>query len=122
VEVKVINARSDKDAKLAAEAVGNSLLCKTAWFGNDPNWGRVVAALGYSGAQFSTEKCDIYFDDIPVVKNGGDAGTPENELLDTVKKREFTILCDFNEGDSEYWVWASDVSYEYVKINADYHT
>jgi glutamate N-acetyltransferase/amino-acid N-acetyltransferase len=122
VEVKVINARSDKDAKLAAEAVGHSLLCKTAWFGNDPNWGRVVAALGYSGAQFSTEKCDIYFDDIPVVKNGGDAGTPENELLDTVKKREFTILCDFNEGDSEYWVWASDVSYEYVKINADYHT
>lgn len=122
VEVRVINARSDADAKLAAEAVGNSLLCKTAWFGNDPNWGRVVAALGYSGAKFSDEKCDVYFGNIPVVKNGGDAGTPEEALLDTVRQREFTITCDFHEGNGEYWVWTSDVSYEYVKINADYHT
>lgn len=122
VEIKVINARSIEDAKKAAEAVGNSLLCKTAWFGNDPNWGRVVAALGYSGAQFIPEKCDIFFGDVPVVKNGGDAGTPEADLLSTVKEREFTITCDFNDGDAEYWVWSSDVSYEYVKINADYHT
>ena len=122
VEIKVINARSIEDAKKAAEAVGNSLLCKTAWFGNDPNWGRVVAALGYSGAQFVPEKCDIFFGDVPVVKNGGDAGTPEADLLSTVKEREFTITCDFNDGDAEYWVWSSDVSYEYVKINADYHT
>ncbi len=122
VEVKVINARSKEDARKAAEAVGNSMLCKSAWFGNDPNWGRVVAALGYSGAQFDDAKCDIYFDEIPVVKNGGDAGTPEEALLATVKKAEFTITCDFNEGDAEYWVWASDLTYEYVKINADYHT
>ena len=122
VEIKVVNARSVEDAKKAAEAVGNSLLCKTAWFGNDPNWGRVVAALGYSGAQFVPEKCDIFFGDVPVVKNGGDAGTPEADLLSTVKEREFTITCDFNDGDAEYWVWSSDVSYEYVKINADYHT
>lgn len=122
VEIKVINARSEKDAKLAAEAVGNSALCKTAWFGNDPNWGRVVAALGYSGANFDPQKCDVYFDDIPVVKNGGDAGTPEKDLLPAVKKPEFTITCDFKDGDSEYWIWASDFSYEYVKINADYHT
>ena len=122
VEIKVINARSAEDARKAAEAVGNSLLCKTAWFGNDPNWGRVVAALGYSGAQFDPDKCDIYFGNIPVVKNGGDAGTPESDLLATVKEREFTITCDFNDGDAEYWVWSSDISYEYVKINADYHT
>lgn len=122
VEIKVVNARSVEDAKKAAEAVGNSLLCKTAWFGNDPNWGRVVAALGYSGAQFVPEKCDIFFGTVPVVKNGGDAGTPESDLLATVKEREFTITCDFNDGDAEYWVWSSDVSYEYVKINADYHT
>ena len=122
VEIKVVNARSVEDAKKAAEAVGNSLLCKTAWFGNDPNWGRVVAALGYSGALFDPNKCDIYFGSIPVVKNGGDAGTPESDLLATVKEREFTITCDFNDGDAEYWVWSSDVSYEYVKINADYHT
>ena len=122
VEVKIINARSKEDARKAAEAVGNSLLCKTAWFGNDPNWGRVVAALGYSGAKFDPDKCDIYFGDIPVVKNGGDAGTAEEDLLSTVKEREFTITCDFHDGEDEYWVWASDLSYEYVKINADYHT
>ena len=122
VEVKVVNARSTEDARKAAEAVGNSLLCKTAWFGNDPNWGRVVAALGYSGAKFDAAKCDIYFGEVPVVKDGGDAGTPEEDLLATVKEREFTITCDFKDGDAEYWVWASDLSYEYVKINADYHT
>ena len=122
VEIRVRNARSEADAKLAAEAVGNSVLCKTAWFGNDPNWGRVVAALGYSGAQFDPDKCDVYFGEIPVVKNGGDAGTPEADLLATVKQREFAITCDFHDGDAEYWVWASDISHEYVKINADYHT
>ena len=122
VTIKVVNARTREDAKIAAEAVGNSLLCKTAWFGNDPNWGRVIAALGYSGANFDPDKCDVYFDDIPVVKNGGDAGTPENALLDTVKKSTFTIRCDFHDGTAEYWVWSSDISYEYVKINADYHT
>ena len=122
VEVKIVNARTAEDAKKAAEAVGNSLLCKTAWFGNDPNWGRVVAALGYSGAKFDPDKCDIYFGSVPVVKDGGDAGTPEAELLETVRAREFTITCDFKDGDADYWVWASDVSYEYVKINADYHT
>ena len=122
VTVKVCHARSRNDAKLAAEAVGNSLLCKTAWFGNDPNWGRVVAALGYSGAQFDPGKCDVYFGDKIVVRAGGDSGVPESELLDVVKKSEFVITCDFNDGDEEYWVWSSDISYEYVKINADYHT
>jgi glutamate N-acetyltransferase/amino-acid N-acetyltransferase len=122
VTVNVINARSDADAKLAAEAVANSVLCKTAWFGNDPNWGRVVAALGYSGAEFDPAKCNIYYDETPVVRNGGDAGTPETDLLDVVKKREFAITCDFGEGKGEYWVWSSDLSHEYVTINADYHT
>ena len=122
VEVKIVNARTVEDARKAAEAVGNSLLCKTAWFGNDPNWGRVVAALGYSGAVFDPDKCDIYYGAIPVVRDGGDAGTPEADLLATVTAREFTITCDFKDGDADYWVWASDVSYDYVKINADYHT
>ena len=122
VTVKVVNARSDADAKLAAEAVANSVLCKTAWFGNDPNWGRVVAALGYSGAEFDPAKCNIYYDETPVVRDGGDAGTPESDLLDVVKKREFVITCDFGGGSGEYWVWSSDLSHEYVTINADYHT
>ncbi len=122
VTVEVVNARSDEDARIAAEAVANSLLCKTAWYGNDPNWGRVVAALGYSGARFDPDRCDVFFGSLPVVRNGGDAGTPEEELVEVVKKREFTIRCDFKEGDGSYWVWTSDISHEYVKINADYHT
>ena len=122
VTIEVVNARSVKDARVAAEAVANSLLCKTAWFGNDPNWGRVVAALGYSGADFDPDLCDIYYDGVPVVTDGGDAGTPESDLADIVKKDSFTIRCDFKEGSSDYWVWSSDISYEYVKINADYHT
>ena len=122
VEIKIVNARSVADAKLAAEAIGNSALCKTAWFGNDPNWGRIAAALGYSGAVFDPDKCDISIDGVPVMTQGGDAGTPESVAAEVVKKDEFTIRCDFNDGDSNYWVWSSDVSYEYVKINADYHT
>ena len=122
VTIEVVNAKSVKDARIAAEAVANSLLCKTAWFGNDPNWGRVVAALGYSGAEFDPDLCDIYYDGVPVVTDGGDAGTPEADLADIVKKDSFTIRCDFKEGSSDYWGWSSDISYEYVKINADYHT
>ena len=122
VTVKVVHSRSKENAKLCAEAVANSLLCKTAWFGGDPNWGRVVAALGYSGATFDPDKTDIYYDGMPVGRQGGDAGTPESALCGIVKQREFTVLVDQNEGDAEYWVWTSDISYEYVKINADYHT
>ena len=122
VTIEVVNARSVEDAKMAAESVANSLLCKTAWFGNDPNWGRIAAALGYSGAVFDPDKCDIAIDGVPVMTQGGDAGTPESVAAEVVKKDEFTIRCNFNDGDSNYWVWSSDVSYEYVKINADYHT
>ena len=122
VTIEVVNARSVEDAKKAAESVANSLLCKTAWFGNDPNWGRIAAALGYSGAVFDPDKCDISIDGVPVMTQGGDAGTPESVAAEVVKKDEFTIRCNFNDGDSNYWVWSSDVSYEYVKINADYHT
>jgi len=122
VTIEVKHARSREDAVLAAEAVANSVLCKTAWFGNDPNWGRVVAALGYSGAVFDPAKCNIYYNAVPVVRDGGDAGTPEEELVKEVRGREFVITCDFGEGEGEYWVWASDLSHEYVTINADYHT
>ena len=81
-----------------------------------------LAALGYSGAEFDPDLCDIYYDGVPVVTDGGDAGTPEADLADIVKKDSFTIRCDFKEGSSDYWGWSSDISYEYVKINADYHT
>ncbi|MFA7231204.1 MAG: bifunctional glutamate N-acetyltransferase/amino-acid acetyltransferase ArgJ [Victivallaceae bacterium] len=122
VTVKINNAPTEKDAALCAEAIANSLLCKTAWFGCDPNWGRIVAALGYSGAEFDPDKVTVHYNDKPVVIDGQDAGTPEKELAVVLKDKEFTITVNLNAGNFDYWVWTCDISYEYVKINAEYHT
>jgi glutamate N-acetyltransferase/amino-acid N-acetyltransferase len=122
VTVKVLNAHSHKDATLCAKSIANSLLCKTAWFGGDPNWGRVMCAAGYSGAAFSPEKTCLFYDKTPVVKNGQDAGTPESVLSKIVQNKSFTITLDLKSGKESAEVWTGDISYEYVKINADYHT
>ena len=82
VNVVIENAPSRADAELAANAIANSLLCKTAWFGCDPNWGRVIAAIGYSGAKFEPDNVVIHYNDKPVVCNGQDAGTPEAVLAE----------------------------------------
>ena len=122
VTVEVTGAANEKDAELAARAIANSPLCKTAWFGCDPNWGRILAAAGYSGAVFAQENVSLDFDELPVVRGGLDAGTPENELAELMKRREFTVKIDLGEGSASATVWTGDFTYEYVKINADYHT
>lgn len=122
VSVEVRGAATSRDAELCARTIANSLLCKTAWFGSDPNWGRVLAAAGRSGASFSAENVSLDYDEMPVVRNGMDAGTPEEELAQMMKRGEFTVRLDLGEGHGSFTVWTSDVSYEYVKINADYHT
>jgi len=122
VTVLVKNANSANDAELCADAIANSLLCKTAWFGGDPNWGRVLAAAGYSGASFKPEKVDLFYDDKAVVLHGEDAGTPESELEGVLKNKEFTLTLDLNDGNFNYEMWTNDITYEYVKINAEYHT
>ncbi len=122
VSVEVSGAANDSEAELCARTVANSLLCKTAWFGCDPNWGRVLAAAGRSGANFSAENVSLDYDEMPVVRNGMDAGVPESELARVLKRGEFTIKLNLGEGHGTFTVWTSDVSYDYVKINADYHT
>jgi glutamate N-acetyltransferase/amino-acid N-acetyltransferase len=122
VNIEISNAANEADAKLAANALANSLLCKTAWFGCDPNWGRLVAALGYSKAIFNPDDVVIHYDDQPVVIAGQDAGVPEAELAKVLQQREFTVKIDLNAGSANYWMWTNDISYEYVKINAEYHT
>ena len=122
VAIEVDGAPDTESAKRLAEAVANSLLCKTAWFGCDPNWGRIVAALGYAGVKFDPDKVDVFYDDKIVVSKGGDAGTPEKELAAILENREVSVKVHLNQGNGEYWVWTSDISYEYVKINAEYHT
>lgn len=122
VTLEITNAANKNDAILCARAISNSLLCKTAWFGGDPNWGRVMAAAGYSGAQFNPDKVEMYYDHKAVVINGMDAGTPEKELAEVMKNRSFTIKVNLNCGNASYTMWTNDISYEYVKINAEYYT
>lgn len=122
VELKVTGAKSDADARKCAEAIANSALCKTAWFGADPNWGRVLCAAGYCGIEFNPDKVSLDYEGLPVVRGGRDAGTPEAVLSKAINKREFRIDLDLGAGKGEFTIWTCDFTYEYVKINADYHT
>ena len=122
VSVEVSGAANDQEAEYCARTIANSMLCKTAWFGCDPNWGRVLAAAGRSGAAFSPENVSLDYDDMPVVRNGVDAGTPEAELCEVMNRNEFTIHLNLGEGNGTFTVWTCDISHEYVTINADYHT
>ena len=122
ISVEVTGAASESDARLCAKAIADSMLCKTAWFGCDPNWGRVLAAAGYSGATFKPENVTLDYDEMPVVRGGMDAGTPEADLVPVLQREEFHLKLDLGEGSASHNIWTSDISYEYVKINADYHT
>ncbi len=122
VTVKVRNARSDKDAALCAKTIADSLLCKTAWFGGDPNWGRILAAAGRSGAIFNPGKVDLLFDKTFAVRKGMPTSVPEKTLAEIIRKPQFTVTVDLGAGKGQWEIWTNDISYEYVKINADYHT
>ena len=122
ISVEVSGAASDADAEKCARAIANSPLCKTAWFGGDPNWGRILAAAGYSGASFQTENFTLFFDDVPVIKGGLPAGTEESKMAEVMKRREFAVKVDLGAGKSSATVWTGDFTYDYVKINADYRT
>lgn len=123
VELRVRGAASNADAKKAALSVANSLLVKTAFFGQDANWGRIITAVGYSGAKMDQGRVEIRFDDVLMVSNGifagGDAEAAGTEVL---KQKEFKVTIDLRVGTGEAVVYTSDLSYEYVKINADYRT
>lgn len=122
ISVEVTGAASDADAEKCARAIANSPLCKTAWFGGDPNWGRILAAAGYSGAAFQTENFTLFFDDVPVIRGGLPAGTEESRMAEVMKRREFAVKVDLGAGKSSATVWTGDFTYDYVKINADYRT
>ena len=122
VEVLVSGAKSDADAEKCARTIGESLLCKTAWFGADPNWGRVLDAAGYSGIDIDPTQVALYYEGVPVVANGIDTGKSEDELTKLMKRDEFHVELGLGLGNGEFTIWTCDLSYEYVKINADYHT
>lgn len=122
VELQVSGTRTEAEARRIAEAIARSPLCKTAWFGGDPNWGRILCAAGYSGVQFDPGKVDLDYADLPIVRGGMDAGSPEEEQVKLLKERDIVLKLKFGEGRAAFTLWTCDLSYEYVKINADYRT
>jgi glutamate N-acetyltransferase / amino-acid N-acetyltransferase len=118
VEIRVNHARTYADAKLVAEAVAKSLLVKCSWHGGDPNWGRVIHAVGYSGARIKEELVDIYFGGLIAAKGGLATKTPVTELEKIVKEPSFTVTIDLNQGQANYNVYTTDLSEEYVDFNA----
>ncbi len=117
VEISVKGAKTYQDAQKIAEAVANSSLVKCSWNGSDPNWGRVMHAIGYAGAPVREELVDIYFDGLAASKNGLMACTPIEKLKKVVAKDEFTVGIDLHVGDADYTVYTSDLSEEYVSYN-----
>jgi len=121
IEIQVRGAKNEKDARKAAFAVANSSLVKTALYGNDVNWGRIMAALGYSGIALREERTDIYFGKIAIVKKGTGTGR-ESKASNVIKRKEFTILIDLNIGKASAKVLTCDLTEDYVRINASYMT
>lgn len=122
VAVAVKNAATVEDARRAAFRVANSPLVKTACFGGDYNWGRIMAALGMSGAAFNPDRTDIYINNMLAVKNGQAASGKSRRLENAFKKKQIDIAIDLHNGKKNYEVFTCDLSYDYVKINASYKT
>lgn len=122
LEVKVSGAVSREEAKCAAMAIAKSPLVKTAFFGEDPNWGRIVCAAGYSGAAMDAEKVSLTIGGISVVKNGMGDVADEAALHEAMTQHDILMEINLAVGDASISVWTCDLTYEYVKINGEYHT
>lgn len=122
LEVKVTGAVSREEAKCAAMAIAKSPLVKTAFFGEDPNWGRIVCAAGYSGAAMDAEKVSLTIGGISVVKNGMGDVADEAALHEAMTQHDILMEINLAVGDASISVWTCDLTYEYVKINGEYHT
>jgi glutamate N-acetyltransferase/amino-acid N-acetyltransferase len=121
IEIEVKGARSETDAEKAAFSVANSNLVKTALYGNDANWGRIMAALGYSGIGFAEEKTDIYIGKVNVVRRGLSNGKDE-EANKVLKAKDIRIIIDLHLGRSSARVLTCDLTEEYIRVNATYRT
>ena len=125
-EVKVIHADNKEDANTLAKSVITSSLTKAALFGHDANWGRILCALGYSGAKFDPEAIELYLESsagkILIFKDGMAADYSEEEATRILSCSEVTALVDMKMGEAEATAWGCDLTYDYVKINADYRS
>jgi len=123
VELRIRGAANDADALRVAKAIAHSPLVKTAWAGCDPNWGRLAAAIGYSGAQIDPALFEISFGSLPICRNGGRAPEfDEAAAHKYLEQSEFTISINLHQGEGSCVFWTTDLTAEYVHINADYST
>jgi len=123
VEIYVTRAKTREDAQKAAYAIAHSLLVKTAFFGEDANWGRILCALGYSGARMDPDRIDVSMNRYPLVKNGmGVGGRLEERAGKVFKERSFRVTIDLHQGKASHLLFTTDLSFDYVKINASYRS
>lgn len=122
IETIVTGAKNVSDARMLAKSVVGSSLVKSAIFGQDPNWGRILCALGYSGVVFDPETIQIYLADTLVFENGQPTIFDANQLSESLKTNEVVIQVVLSDGSASSRAWGCDLTYEYVKINALYHT
>jgi glutamate N-acetyltransferase/amino-acid N-acetyltransferase len=123
VELHIDGAATDAEALKIAKAIAHSPLVKTAWAGGDPNWGRLMAAIGYSGAQIDPERIDIQYGELPVCRDGGRAAEFDEAAAHLyVAQPEFSISIELHQGTGSCLFWTTDLTLEYVHINADYST
>lgn len=125
-EVKVVGAATKEQAVTLSKSVITSNLTKAAIFGHDANWGRILCAMGYSGAKFDPEKVDLYFESaagkLQIIENGVALDYSEEEATKILSEKEVTAIADIKMGEASATAWGCDLTYEYVKINADYRS
>lgn len=125
-EVKIVGAESKEQAVTLSKSVVTSSLVKAAIYGHDANWGRILCAMGYSGAQFDPEKVDLFFESaagrIQIIENGVAVDYSEEEATRILSEPEVTAIADVKMGDAGATAWGCDLTYDYVKINADYRS
>ena len=117
VTVQVRGASSLQAARKVAEAIANSTLVKCAWAGNDPNWGRILDAVGYCGVRIREELVDIYYDGVIAVRGGTAASTPKEKLVAAVTPDKFGVTVDLHQGKAFYTVYTTDLTEKYVELN-----
>jgi glutamate N-acetyltransferase/amino-acid N-acetyltransferase len=122
VTVTVRGARDGADARRAAESIARSCLVKTALYGGDPNWGRVLCAVGYSGAQVDPERAALWFGDLALVRNGRPLAYDEAQAAEILRRPDVTLTVDLGLGSGEATLWTCDLTHQYVDINAHYRT
>ena len=121
IKIIIKGAKTKKDAKIFATSVANSLLVKTAFYGEDPNWGRIFSALGKNGIKFNPEEIEIYLNGIPWIANLKPV-KDEKKIKEEMRKNEIELLIKFKQGKLSYEILTTDLTEEYIKINAHYRT